>query len=101
MATIFLTTFQMHFPVLCFESNFTELFSQSSNCSARRIYRGLISPNNSRETSIAVLLGRGMGVFHEIIVWPKFYVRIQCNVRVHAIMPQFTCVCMSPSASMS
>ena len=40
------------------------------------IYRGVFSPNNSRETDIARPLGRGMGVFREILVWPQFYFRI-------------------------
>ena len=43
--------------------------------SALPIYRGLFS-NNSRETLIARPSGRGMGVFREIMVWPKFYLRI-------------------------
>ena len=44
--------------------------------SALPIYRGLFSPNNSREAPIAHLLGRGMGVFRAILVWTKFYLRI-------------------------
>ena len=36
------------------------------------IYRGLSSPNNSRMTPIARPLGRGMGVFRESLIWPKF-----------------------------
>ena len=43
------------------------------------IYRGL-SSNNSREAPISRPLGQGMGVFRAIIVWPKFYLRIQCTV---------------------
>ena len=44
------------------------------------LYRGLFSPNNSRKTPIAHSLGRGMVVFREFIVWPKFYLRIPCAV---------------------
>ena len=59
----------------------------ASNCrrdliryNALPIYRGLFSPNNSRETPIARSLGRGMGVFREIIVWPMYYLRVQRTV---------------------
>ena len=38
--------------------------------------RGLLSPNNSQETPIVRPWGRGMGVFHGFLVWPKFYLRI-------------------------
>ena len=47
--------------------------------SALSIYHGQLSPNNSRGTPIARPLGRGMGVFREILVWPKFYIWIQCT----------------------
>ena len=40
--------------------------------SALAIYRGLFSLNNSRELPIACPLGRGMGVFGDL-VWPKFH----------------------------
>ena len=42
------------------------------------IHRGLFSHNNLRKTPITRPLGRGscMGVFREILVWPKFYLRI-------------------------
>ena len=40
--------------------------------SALQIYRGLFSQNISRKTPIARPLGRGMGVFCEILIWPKF-----------------------------
>ena len=36
------------------------------------IYRVLFSPYNSRKTPIARPLGRGTGVFREIVVWPNF-----------------------------
>ena len=36
----------------------------------------IFSPYNSRETPIARPLGRAMGVFREILVRPKFYIRI-------------------------
>ena len=48
--------------------------------SARPIYRGLFSTTNSRETHIARPLGRGMGVFRDILVWTKFYHRIKRTV---------------------
>ena len=40
--------------------------------SALPIYRGLFSLNNSREAPIARPLGRGMGVFRDMLVWTKF-----------------------------
>ena len=40
------------------------------------ICRGLFFPNNSQEAPIARPLGRRMGVFREILVWPKFYLQI-------------------------
>ena len=48
--------------------------------SALRISRGHFSPNNSRITTIARPKGRGMGVFQELEVWSKFYLRIYCIV---------------------
>ena len=48
-------------------------------CSALPIYRGHFSPHNSRKTPIARPLGRGMGVFREFEVWPKFYLRSCCT----------------------
>ena len=44
--------------------------------SALPIYRGLFYPDNSWETPITCPLGRGMGVFREILVWRKFYLQI-------------------------
>ena len=44
------------------------------------IYHGIFSPDNSLKTPIARPLGRGMVVFREFIVWPKFYIRIYCAV---------------------
>ena len=54
--------------------------------SALSIYCGLFSPNNTREIPIAHPLGPGMGVFCEIIVWPKFYLWIQwtmCSINLY------------------
>ena len=39
-----------------------------------------IFSSNSRKTPIARPLGRGMVVFHEFLVWPKFYNRNYCAV---------------------
>ena len=44
--------------------------------SALLTYHGLLSPNISQETPIAHPLGQGVGVFREIIIWPKFYLWI-------------------------
>ena len=33
---------------------------------------GNFSPNYSRKAALARPLGRGVGVFHEIEMWPKF-----------------------------
>ena len=52
------------------------LLAHKSSYSALPIYRGPFAPNNSRETPIARPLGRGMGIFREILVWPKFYIQI-------------------------
>ena len=49
--------------------------------SALPIYRGLFTPNNSREIPIGRPLVRGMGVFREILVWPTFYLGILCIAR--------------------
>ena len=48
--------------------------------SALPISRGHCSPHNSRKTLIARPLGRGMGVFREFEMWPKFYLRKCCAV---------------------
>ena len=40
------------------------------------MYCDIFYPNNSQETPIACPLGQGMGVFSEIIVWPKFHLQI-------------------------
>ena len=48
--------------------------------SAFPIYRGLFSPINSRKTPVPRPLGRGMFVFREFLLWPKFYLRIHCAV---------------------
>ena len=42
----------------------------SSRYNAIPIYRCLFPPNISRETPIARPLGRGMGVFRKILLWP-------------------------------
>ena len=49
-------------------------------CSALPISPGHVSRNNLRKTPIAPLWGRGMGVFCEFEVWPKFYLRSCCAV---------------------
>ena len=46
--------------------------------SALPISRCHFSPNDSHKTPIARPLGRGMGVFREVEVWPKFYLRSCC-----------------------
>ena len=48
--------------------------------SAHSIFCGPFSPNNSRKTTIAHPLGRGMGVLREFEVWPKLYHRSCCVV---------------------
>ena len=48
--------------------------------SALPIYRGLFSPNNSRKTPIARPLVWDMVVFRELLVLPKFYLRVYCAV---------------------
>ena len=51
--------------------------------SALPISRGHFSPKNSWKTPMARLLGRGMGVFGEFEIWPKFYLRscyTSCNI---------------------
>ena len=54
------------------------LFSNNAVCSQyMAVYFFL---NNPRETPIARFLGPVIGVFHEIIVWPKFHLRIRCTV---------------------
>ena len=40
------------------------------------MYRGLLSPSNSRKTAIACPRGRGMALFHEFLLWPQFYLWI-------------------------
>ena len=42
------------------------------------ISRGQLSPNNSRKTSIARPLGRGMDFFRKFEIWPKSYLRSCC-----------------------
>ena len=49
-----------------------------SNYSASPISCGCFPANNSRKTSIARPLGRGMGVFREFEIWPKFYTQSCC-----------------------
>ena len=44
------------------------------------ISRGHFSPKNSRKAPKARPLRRGMGVFREFGVWPKFYLRSCCTV---------------------
>ena len=48
--------------------------------SALPIYRGLFSPNNSRETSMARPLGRGKDVFLEDRILADVHLWIQCTV---------------------
>ena len=50
------------------------------------IYRGLSSPNNSRETPIDWPLGRCTGVGRGILVWPKLYLYEAWHLTCHIIV---------------
>ena len=67
--------------------------------------RGHFSPHNSRKTLIARPLGRGMGVFREFEMWPKFYIQsccAVCNIVLYCtVIYRESIVLVTPSASVA
>ena len=56
---------------------------------------GHLSPNNSQKTPIARPLGRAMGIFSELEVWPKFYLRsccAECNIMLYYVALYRECI---------